>query len=197
MPPSLLDNTTAITIRSLLSRTPPGAIFTVAFDPEKHTLELVKRTSIPEDQPISWMAFDHARKNIDGAGMKKWGSYTVQSPTDIVNSASLSMGGHPKANDSVTKTRAIFVLAAKKAPYLVYGNPFYDHAGFINVHSINTNGGLKENVQNAELDERSAVHGMVFDTEEEYLYSADMWSNKIWCHRKVGRCLPTHQMKSD
>lgn len=38
--------------------TPPGAIFTVAFDDEKLTLELVKRTEIPHDEPISWMAFD-------------------------------------------------------------------------------------------------------------------------------------------
>lgn len=38
--------------------TPPGAIFTVAFDDEKHTLELVKRTEIPRDEAISWMTFD-------------------------------------------------------------------------------------------------------------------------------------------
>lgn len=38
--------------------TPPGAIFTVAFDDEKLTLELVKRTEIPKDEPISWMTFD-------------------------------------------------------------------------------------------------------------------------------------------
>lgn len=25
---------------------------------------------------------------------------------------------------------------------------------------------------------------MVFDSDEEHLYSADMWANKIWCHRK-------------
>ena len=91
-----------------------------------------------------------------------------------------------RANDADTKTRAIFVLAAQKAPYAVYGNPFYDHAGFINVHSVDESGALAENIQNAPLDETSAVHGMVFDSEEEYLYSADMWSNKIWCHRKVG-----------
>ena len=139
----------------------------------------------PKTSPISWMTFDHARKTIYGAGMKKWGSYSVNSPSEINHTASIAMGGHPKANDADTKTRAIFVLAAKKAPYLVYGNPFYDHAGFINVHSVNADGGLDKNVQNAELDERSAVHGMVFDPEEEYLYSADMWANKIWCHKKV------------
>ncbi|EMC91314.1 hypothetical protein BAUCODRAFT_80070 [Baudoinia panamericana UAMH 10762] len=164
--------------------TPPGAIFTVEFDDETRSLQLIKRTAIPEDQSISWMTFDHARKNIYGAGMKQWGSYTVQSPTEIHHHASIPMGGHPKAMDASTKTRAIFVLAAKKAPYLVYGNPFYDYAGFINVHSVNAAGGLERNVQNAELDPNSAVHGMVFDPQEEYLYSADMWANKIWCHKK-------------
>jgi carboxy-cis,cis-muconate cyclase len=38
--------------------TPPGLIITVAFDDEKLTLELVKKTEIPKDEPISWMAFD-------------------------------------------------------------------------------------------------------------------------------------------
>lgn len=38
--------------------TPPGAIFTVQFDDEKLDIKLVKRTEIPKDEPISWMAFD-------------------------------------------------------------------------------------------------------------------------------------------
>jgi hypothetical protein len=38
--------------------TPPGVIITVAFDDETLKLELVKKTEIPEDEPISWMAFD-------------------------------------------------------------------------------------------------------------------------------------------
>lgn len=166
-------------------RTPPGAIFTVAFDDEKLTLELVKRTEIPKDEPISWMTFDHARKNIYGAGMKKWNSFTVQSPTEIYHHASHPMGGHPKANDADTKTRAIFVLAAKKPPHNVYGNPFYDYAGFGNVFSVNPTGGLDQNVQNYEYQDNTAIHGMVFDPSEEYLYSADMWANKVWCHKKA------------
>ena len=36
----------------------PGRIYTVQFDDEALTLELVKKTDIPEDEPISWMAFD-------------------------------------------------------------------------------------------------------------------------------------------
>jgi carboxy-cis,cis-muconate cyclase len=38
--------------------TPPGAIFTFEFDDEKLTLKLIKRTPIPESEPISWMTFD-------------------------------------------------------------------------------------------------------------------------------------------
>ena len=26
---------------------------------------------------------------------------------------------------------------------------------------------------------------MVFDPTETYLYSADMWANRIWCHKKI------------
>lgn len=37
--------------------TPPGRIYTVQFDDEELTLSLLKKTDIPEDEPISWMAF--------------------------------------------------------------------------------------------------------------------------------------------
>jgi len=36
--------------------TPPGAIFTFEFDDESMELMMIKRTKIPYDQPISWMA---------------------------------------------------------------------------------------------------------------------------------------------
>lgn len=94
--------------------TPPGAIFTFEFDDVALSLRLIKRTPIPEDEPISWMTFDvsfylkscvlvvwlifsrlqHAKKNLYGAGMKKWSSYTVKSPTDIIHHAS-----HPMLHD--------------------------------------------------------------------------------------------------
>jgi carboxy-cis,cis-muconate cyclase len=38
--------------------TRPGAIYTVEFDDGKQRLRLVKKTCIPEDEPISWMTFD-------------------------------------------------------------------------------------------------------------------------------------------
>lgn len=165
--------------------TPPGVIITVAFDDETLELELVKKTEIPEDEPISWMAFDHQRKTIYGASMKKWSSHEVKSPSEIVHTGSFPIGGHPKANDADTKTRAIFLLPAKKPPYAVYCNPFYDYAGYGNVFSVNPSGHIKENIQNYEYCEKTAIHGMVFDSSETYLYSADMWANRVWCHKKI------------
>lgn len=165
--------------------TPPGAIFTIQFNEADLSLKLLKRTEIPKDEPISWMTFSHDRRTIYGAGMKKWNSFRVNSPTHIVHQASHPIGGHPKANDADSKTRAIFVLAEKKSPHHVIGNPFYNYAGFGNVFSVDSHGALERNVQNFEYQDSSAIHGMVFDKDEEYLYSADMWANKIWTHKKV------------
>jgi carboxy-cis,cis-muconate cyclase len=88
------------------------------------------------------------------------------------------------APSSETNTRAIFVLAAHKPPYNVYGNPFYKHAGFGNVFSVKADGALDTNVQNYEYQENTGIHGMVFDPTETYLYSADLQANKIWTHKK-------------
>ncbi|OAA60491.1 carboxy-muconate cyclase [Niveomyces insectorum RCEF 264] len=164
--------------------TPPGAIFTVQFDDEALELRLVKKTDIPHDEPISWMALDHAKKNLYGSAMKKWSSFAIKSPTEIVHEASHPMGGHPEANASTSNTRAIFLLPAKKPPYAVYCNPFYTHAGFGNVFSVGPSGALAANIQNYEYQPNSGIHGMVFDPAEEYLYSADLTANKLWVHRK-------------
>jgi carboxy-cis,cis-muconate cyclase len=43
---------------------------------------------------------------------------------------------------------------------------------------------MESNIQNYEYSPESAIHGMVFDSTETYLYSADMWANKIWTHKK-------------
>ncbi|KAK8245356.1 carboxy-cis,cis-muconate cyclase [Phyllosticta capitalensis] len=164
--------------------TRPGAIFTFQFDDEALTLKLIKRSEIPHHEPISWMTFSHDRKQIYGASMKTWSSYAVKSPTDIVQSASHPIAGHPLAANNDTNTRAIFVLAAQKPPYNVYGNPFYDYAGYGNVFSVKDDGALKENCQNYEYEPKTGIHGMVFDPTETYLYSADLRANKIWTHKK-------------
>ena len=47
--------------------TPPGAIFTVEFDDESLSLKLIKKTTIPHDEPISWMTFDVSRLLLSSA----------------------------------------------------------------------------------------------------------------------------------
>ncbi|KAI2609704.1 3-carboxy-cis,cis-mucoante lactonizing enzyme [Hypoxylon fragiforme] len=165
--------------------TPPGAIFTVAFDDEKLTLELVKRTEIPHDEPISWMTFDHTKKNIYGAAMKKWSSFAVKSPTEIVHEASHPMNHDPQASLATTNTRAIFLLAAKQPPYAVYCNPFYLHAGHGTVFSVSSTGALDKDIQHYPYQPNTGIHGMVFDPTETYLYSADLKANKLWVHKKA------------
>lgn len=56
--------------------TPPGAIFTFAFDDEKLTLDLVKRTEIPRDEPISWMTFSVSRLGHASLPKKALSVYT-------------------------------------------------------------------------------------------------------------------------
>ncbi|OAQ92222.1 carboxy-cis,cis-muconate cyclase [Purpureocillium lilacinum] len=165
--------------------TPPGAIFTFAFDDVALTLELVHRTPIPEDEPISWMTFDHAKKTIYGAAMKKWSSFAVESPTSIVHQGSHPMLHHPQAASPDTNTRAIFLLAAREPPHAVYCNPFYSHAGHGTVFAVDGQGALAAPpLQHYPYQPDSGIHGMVFDPAEEYLYSADLKANKVWVHRK-------------
>ncbi|EAW16378.1 lactonase family protein [Aspergillus fischeri NRRL 181] len=165
--------------------TPPGRLYTVAFDDEALTLELVKKTEIPEDEPISWLTISHDKKTLYGAAMKKWNSFAINSPTDIVHQVAHPLAGHPLASSSESNTRAIFVLAAHKPPYNVYGAPFYNYAGYGNVFSVDpSDGRLVKNVQNYEYQDNTGIHGMVFDPTETYLYSADLQANKIWTHRK-------------
>ena len=89
-----------------------------------------------------------------------------------------------KAQSKDTNTRAIFVLAAKQPPFNIYGNPFYDHAGFGNVFSVASEGAISKEIQNYEYEPKTGIHGMVFDSSETYLYSADLRANKIWTHKK-------------
>lgn len=167
--------------------TPPGALFTFAFntDAPNPTLELVKRTEIPHDEPISWLTASHDRKALYGSAMKRWTSFSAPSPTQITQTSSHPMLHDPQASKSDTNTRAIFCLAAKKAPYGVYCNPFYSHAGHGAVFSTSKDGNLDENVQNYEYQPNTGIHGMVFDPSETYLYSADLKANKIWVHKKM------------
>lgn len=116
--------------------------------------------------------------------MKTWSSYSVHDGVNVSHNASVPISGHPRAADHDTNTRAIFVLASKQAPFNVYGNPFYDYAGFGNVLAADYDGRLSRTVQNYAYQSNSGIHGMVFDSNEKFLYSADLRANKVWTHQR-------------
>ncbi|PHH63885.1 hypothetical protein CDD81_5333 [Ophiocordyceps australis] len=174
--------------------TPPGYIFTVAFDDVAHSLELVKQTAIPENEPISWMAFSHDKKNIYGAALKNWNSFAVASPTEISHQTSLPLQD-VRAQAPDADSRAIFLNAASVPPYAVYANPFYSFAGNGTVISVTPSGALSANdITQFELDNNSGIHGSVFDPKGRYLYSADLSANKIWVHWRSDAALPGLQL---
>ncbi|OAA70307.1 3-carboxy-cis,cis-muconate cyclase [Cordyceps fumosorosea ARSEF 2679] len=166
--------------------TPPGAIFTFAFDDEALTLKLVKRTAIPEDEPISWMTFNHDKTAIYGAAMKKWSSFAVHDATTIEHQASHPMLHDPAAASPDANTRAIFLLAARQPPYSVYCNPFYRHAGHGTVFSTSASTGAllsSPPARHYPYQPDSGVHGMALHpSDERFLYSADLPANKLWVH---------------
>ncbi|KAM3512469.1 hypothetical protein MY11210_003886 [Beauveria gryllotalpidicola] len=199
--------------------TPPGAIFTFAFDDEALSLKLVKRTAIPKDEPISWMTFNvtrnflspplqlnlspsaanpmrhkHNKTALYGAAMKKWSSYAVESPTAITHQVSLPMLHEPGASSPDTNTRAIFLLAARLPPHGVYCNPFYSLAGHGTVFSADPSTGalLARNAQTYPYQPSSGIHGTALspDDAERHLYSADLPANKLWVHRRADASSP-------
>ena len=116
--------------------------------------------------------------------------HTLQQPYQI---AKQEQHHHQTASASSpeTNTRAIFLLAAQKPPHGIYCNPFYAHAGHGTIYTPSPSStGAAAALSHSPLQHypylpNSGIHGMDFDPSERYLYSADMWSNKIWCHKKV------------
>jgi carboxy-cis,cis-muconate cyclase len=48
-------------------------------------------------------------------------------------------------------------------------------------------GALAANLENYPYHPDAGIHGMVFDPAGVFLYSADMGTNRLWVHRRVGR----------
>lgn len=72
--------------------TPPGAIFTFAFDDEALTLKLVRRTEIAHDEPISWMTFDVSQQDSRQADSKnEQGEQEKESLASYVTRARLTL----------------------------------------------------------------------------------------------------------
>lgn len=81
-----------------------------------------------------------------------------------------------------TGKKSISIEASPVEPYAVYGNYFYGDAKCGTVMSVHENGTLRSVIQNFEYANGSAVHGVSFSNDVQYLFSADDGGNSLWVH---------------
>ncbi|KAI0018827.1 carboxy-cis,cis-muconate cyclase [Xylariomycetidae sp. FL0641] len=156
-----------------------NSLYTLEFDDELLTLELVKNTSTSTSN--SWITFNHDKSHLYGtsynADPPAFVSYTVANATSIrADGAAVAAGGN-------CTDKAIFVTAAAHPPYGVYGSFFGDDsAGCGGVLSVDAGGALAASLQNYTYFGGSAVHGTAFSPDGAFLYSADDHGNTLWTH---------------
>ena len=126
----------------------------------------------------------HDKKNLYGTGFnyptESYVSYSLKNATDI------QFEKHVEAEGNCKPLRAIYVTAADKPPYAVYGVPYGGSAGCGVVMSVEQNGTLSKVIQNYNYNNNSVAHGLAFDLNNTFMYSADHQDSLLWTH-KVNR----------
>ncbi|OTB00992.1 hypothetical protein M426DRAFT_14974 [Hypoxylon sp. CI-4A] len=154
-------------------------LYTVEYDDVAQTLELIKKTAT--DAASSWTALSHDQKNLYGtdwnAEKPSFVSYSVKDDGKTIEQEARLFGD----GDCIGK-KSIFVTPSLVPPYAVYGNYFYGNAKCGTVMSVDENGKLDSVIQGYEYADGSAIHGVSFSNESQYLYSADDGGNSIWVH---------------
>ncbi|XXH04502.1 hypothetical protein Hte_010918 [Hypoxylon texense] len=154
-------------------------LYTAEYDDTTQSLELVKKT--PTNAASSWISLSHDKKNLYGtdwnAEKPSFVSYSVKDASTIDYEVRLD------GSSDCTGEKSIFVGANPKAPYAVYGNYFYGNAKCGTVMSVHDNGTLNSVIQGFEYGDGSAVHGLSFSSDSQYLYSADDGGNSLWVHQ--------------
>ncbi|CAK4033591.1 Carboxy-cis,cis-muconate cyclase [Lecanosticta acicola] len=153
------------------------ALYTLAFDDVTEELSLVKNTTT--NAASSWISFSHDKKTLYGTSFKAASTSYVS--YNVVNATTLVPNNKTLTADNSTVS-AIYVAAANKPPYNVYGVSFGSTSGPGLVMSVDQLGGLDKVVQSYNYSNDSAVHGLAIGADGSFLYSADDTGNKIWTH---------------
>ncbi|KAI1770459.1 carboxy-cis,cis-muconate cyclase [Hypoxylon cercidicola] len=154
-------------------------LYTAEYDDVAQTLELIKTT--PTNAASSWISLSHDKKNLYGTD---WNALTPSFVSYSVKDAStIDYEARVEGSSDCTGKKSIFIDASPTAPYAVYGNYFYGNAKCGTVMSVHDNGTLHSVLQGYEYDDGSAVHGVSFSSDSQYLYSADDGGNSLWVHQ--------------
>ncbi|KAI1340371.1 hypothetical protein F5Y15DRAFT_56086 [Xylariaceae sp. FL0016] len=152
-------------------------LYTIEFDDEALTLQMVANTSMPVSS--SWIAFSHDKKHLYGNSFNddvpQFVGYTVDNATSITFDKSVVAGGNCTG-------KPIYVVADISSPYAVYGAFFGDEAGCGAVMSVDDSGALDASVQNITYFNTSGVHGSAISPDSTFYFSADDGGNSIWTH---------------
>ncbi|CAJ2512503.1 Uu.00g055180.m01.CDS01 [Anthostomella pinea] len=128
------------------------ALYTLEFDDEALTLDLVANTSTTISS--SWIA--------------------------LSNATSIGLDKAVVAGGNCTST-SIYVVADPHPPYAVYGSFFGGDAGCGAVMSVD-DGVLDASILNYTYFTSSGVHGTAFGPDSKFIYSADDTGNTLWTH---------------
>ncbi|KAK6085250.1 hypothetical protein SCUP515_01068 [Seiridium cupressi] len=183
---SLLTVANAATHELIVGTFGTKFLYTLEFDDESLTLDLVANTSVPIAG--SWVALSVSflplvsKKELfavqvqgSNSSIPGFTSYSLENATEITHTATIPSGGNCTAT-------AIFVVADPNPPHSVYGSFFGSNAGCGTVLSVDETGTLEAAIQNYTYFSSSAVHGTAFSPDSKFLYSADDSGNTLWTH---------------
>lgn len=155
----------------------PKSLYTLEFDDDTFTLELVATTETTT--PNGWISLSHDKKNLYATAWQErppyFMSFSIENATHIIQDAIVHAGG--ECNGTST-----YVAQVPTPPYAVYGCFFYNSSGCGTVMSVDGQGRLDGVGQNYTFMPESAVHGTAFSADSKLLYSADLTGNAIWTH---------------
>jgi len=151
-------------------------IFSLEYDSNSNSLKQVGNLSSHAGHP--WLSFAFDRATLYGAERDGWSSYQVLSPTELAFQSNLTLRG--RCDGGNYKHGTTSVVAQQGAPYNIFGA---GRSPCGNVMASRIDGSFEKIVQNITYQPSSRVHGMAVDSENAYLYSADVQANGIWTHR--------------
>jgi len=148
-----------------------NAVYGVTYDDVTHSMKYVKNNTTRQEN--EWLALSYDGKTLYSSGLAGWSSFPVTSATTIGYESSTT-----PAVGQCSVWQGVFILASRRAPYSVYGS-----LSCANYVSVGQNGQLNGAAGQVPYNEGAVIYGMAMDPSNQFLYSSDWKSGKIWTHK--------------
>jgi len=148
-----------------------SAIYGVTYDDATRTLTSVRNNTTRTEN--EWLALSYDGRTLYSSGLTGWSSFPVTSAETVGPESSTT-----PAVGQCSIWQGVFILASRRAPYSVYGS-----LSCANYVSVAPNGQLNGQAGQVPYNEAAVIYGMAMDPSNNYLYSSDWRSGKIWTHK--------------